>query len=68
MSQRLPALVNVEEAAPILGVSPATVRRWAGTGQIPSVRLGRRLRIDLSKIRTLDRSDIARLAQEARRA
>lgn len=59
-------LVSVDEAARVLGCSGATVRRWAAAGVIPTVRLGRSWRVDLSKIRGVDADEIARLAREAR--
>jgi len=67
MENRLPSLlVSAEHAAKVWGSSPASVRRWAAEGVIPVVRLGRSLRVDLSKVRGIDRDDIARLAREAR--
>ena len=39
-------LISLKEAAAVLGVSPASIRRliWAGT--IPTVRLTRRIQVD----------------------
>ncbi len=45
-------LVTVSDAAAILGVSVATVRRLVWTGKLPVVRLTRRLLVD---VRDLDR-------------
>ena len=36
-------LVDVEVAAAMLALSVSTVRRFARTGELPSVRMGRRL-------------------------
>jgi excisionase family DNA binding protein len=39
-------LLRVEEAAELLAVTPACIRKWISTRQIPSVKLGvRRLRV-----------------------
>jgi excisionase family DNA binding protein len=45
-------LVSVAEAAEVLGLSVASIRRLVRTGTLPAVRLTRRLRID---VRDLDR-------------
>jgi excisionase family DNA binding protein len=67
MEKNLPSLlVSIDEAAKVLGYSSASVRRWAGAGAIPTLRLGRSWRVDLSKIRGMDPAEIARLAREAR--
>lgn len=44
-------LVSLKDAATMLGVSVATVRRLVWTGKLPGVRLTRRLQVD---IRDLD--------------
>lgn len=41
----LPALVRVPDAAAALGISPGLVYTMARDGRLPSVRLGRLLRI-----------------------
>jgi hypothetical protein len=61
-----PMLVDAETAGKALGRSPSTIRSWASRGLIPSVRVGRSHRIDLTKLRGLDASEIARLARAAR--
>jgi excisionase family DNA binding protein len=67
MERHLPSpLVTVEEAARVLGTSTATIRRWASAGEIPVLRVGRRIRVDLSKMRGRDQDDIARLARDAK--
>lgn len=45
-------LVSLQEAAGVLGVSVATLRRLIWAGKLPVVRLTRRLQID---VRDLDR-------------
>jgi excisionase family DNA binding protein len=41
----LASLIAPSEAAEVLGVSPATVRRWLAEGQLEGVRIGGRLRV-----------------------
>ncbi len=48
-------LVSVHEAAQRLAISTATVRRWVAQQRIPSVRLGRVVRIRESDIVALIR-------------
>ena len=44
MERHLPSpLVTAEEAARVLGTSSATIRRWASAGEIPVLRVGRRI-------------------------
>lgn len=38
---RLPELLTAQEVAQALRVDPATVRRWANDGTLPSIRVGR---------------------------
>jgi excisionase family DNA binding protein len=45
-------LVSLAEAAEVLGLSVASIRRLVRAGTLPAVRLTRRLRID---VRDLDR-------------
>jgi len=61
-----PLLVTVQEAATIWRVSSQTMRRWVATGHVPSIRRGRLVRVDMTKVRGIDAEDIARLAREAR--
>lgn len=61
-----PALATSAQAAQALGVSVATVRRRVRDGQLPTVRVGRALRIDLSALRAREEADVARLASHAR--
>lgn len=62
-----PQLVSVREAARALGCSVPTVRRKVGSGELASVRLGRTVRVDLSKLVSLDRDDVAAMLDKARR-
>jgi excisionase family DNA binding protein len=39
-------LLNVQEAAVKLGISPLTMRAWIRQRRLPSVRLGRRVLLD----------------------
>jgi len=47
------ALLNCEQAAELLGISPWTVRKWLGTNKLRSVRLGRRVLIEPGEIRRI---------------
>ncbi len=60
------ALVPIDEAARLMGVSVSTVRRQIKDGSIPSRRIGRSVRVDLAALRPLDGEEVARLAREAR--
>jgi excisionase family DNA binding protein len=60
-----PPLVSVHEAAVRLGVSVNTVRRRVKSGEIPCTRIGKALRIDLSKVRVLDQEEVEEMAQRA---
>ena len=44
------ALLNVEEAAEMLRLSTATVRRWVFTGFIPYKKIGRAVRFSAAEI------------------
>ena len=54
------------QVAAIFKVSVATMRRWVKTGHVPSMRRGRLVRVDMTRIRGVDADDIARMAREAR--
>jgi excisionase family DNA binding protein len=43
-------LLSVAQSAAILGVVPATVRRWLKAGRIGRIQLGRRVLIEPSEI------------------
>lgn len=61
-----PALVSVTVAAERLGVSVVTVRRMVKKGELPSVRVGGSIRVDLAALRPPSESDVAKLAWSAR--
>jgi excisionase family DNA binding protein len=61
-----PLLVRVPEAAAVCKVSAKTVRRWVETRQIPAVRIGRMVRIDLTRVHGIDADDVAMMSREAR--
>ena len=66
LARQIPApLVSVHEAAERLGVSVNTVRRRVKSGEIPCTRIGKVLRIDLSKVRVLDEEEVEEMAQRA---
>ena len=66
LARQIPApLVSVHEAAERLGVSVNTVRRRVKSGEIPCTRIGKVLRIDLSKVRVLDQEEVEEMAQRA---
>ena len=68
LERHLPApLVSVHQAAERLGVSVNTVRRRVKSGEMPCTRIGKALRIDLTKVRPLDSEEILELATQAQR-
>ena len=46
----LPRVVSAEKLAREWGLAPATLRRWARTGEIPARRIGRRVVFDVNDI------------------
>jgi excisionase family DNA binding protein len=49
-------LVDIDEAAAYLGVSPRCVRNWAARGDLTAYRVGTKLlRFDLDEVRALAR-------------
>lgn len=61
-----PQLVSMPEAAKRLGVSLATVRRRVADRSLPSRRIGRTVRVDLSGLHTMPEAEVTRLATRAR--
>ena len=56
-------LLNVDEAAAMLGLKPATLYNWAYRRRIPKVKLGKALRFRVGTIhRLIAASEIAALA------
>jgi excisionase family DNA binding protein len=49
-NETLPALVSVEEACKLLGISRYSGYRAASTGELPTLRLGRRLYVPTAKL------------------
>jgi excisionase family DNA binding protein len=67
VENRLPSpLANVQQAAAALRCSVPTIRRKVKAGEIPSMRIGRSVRIDLSKLRALTGAEVRDLARRAR--
>jgi excisionase family DNA binding protein len=67
VEKRLPSpLVNVQQAAAMLECSVPTIRRKVKAGEIPSVRVGRAVRVDLSKLQALTGAEVRDLARRAR--
>ena len=67
LEKRIPArLVSVKEAAETLGCSESTVWRKIKVGEIPHRRIGRTVRVDLSRLRALDRDEVEAMAARAR--
>ena len=62
-----PLLVSVTEAAQAFKVSVPTMRRWVRGGNVPTVRVGATVRVDLSRVRGSDAGEVLRLATTARR-
>jgi len=61
-----PQLVSVAEAAEVLGVSVATVRRRVKDGTLPYRQIGRAVRVDLSAQRAATVAEVVELAEAAR--
>ena len=66
LERHLPApLVSVQDAAERLGVSVNTVRRRLKSGDIPCTRIGKAVRIDLTKVRPLDQTEVDEMTERA---
>ena len=61
-----PAVVSLSQAAGHLGVSVSPLRRRAKAGELPVVRIGRSIRVDLSRLQPVDNATVADLAASAR--
>lgn len=46
----VPALIDLEQASALLGLSIESVRRYCVTGDIPAVQIGKQWRIDKAKL------------------
>jgi excisionase family DNA binding protein len=47
---RLPALIGVEQACALLGISRSAGYRAAATGDLPTIRFGRRLYVPTARL------------------
>ena len=61
-----PRYGTVKDAARVLLCSEQTVRRKIDLGEIPSMRVGRAVRVDLAALKPLDPATVAELARAAR--
>ncbi|HEX3696644.1 MAG TPA: helix-turn-helix domain-containing protein [Polyangia bacterium] len=61
-----PALLTVPAAAQAFKVSVPTMRRWVKAGEVPTVKVGNTIRVDLSRLHGTDDFTIARLARASR--
>jgi excisionase family DNA binding protein len=50
---RLPALIGVEQACTLLGISRSAGYRAAAAGDLPTIRLGRRLYVPTARLLTM---------------
>ena len=46
----VPALLNLEEAALLLGLSVDSVRRYCVNGDLPAIQIGKQWRVDKEKL------------------
>lgn len=46
----VPALIDLEQASALLGLSIESVRRYCVTGDIPAIQIGKQWRIDKQKL------------------
>lgn len=53
MAEKYPLVISVHRAAQLLDVTPTTAYSWARQGEIPSIRLGGRIRIPVAKLADL---------------
>lgn len=60
-----PVLLSIPEAAAAFKVSVPTMRRWVKRGEVPSVRVGATIRVDMSRLHGSDELALAREAQKA---
>ncbi len=63
-----PRLGTLREAADLLGVSYATVRRRVQDGSLPVRRVGKAIRVDLAALRPIPEAEVVRLATAARKS
>lgn len=61
-----PHHLTVSEAASALKVSIPTMRRWVRRGEVPTLKIGHTVRVDLSRLHGTDATTIAQRANAAR--
>ena len=61
-----PTFATVTEAANALKVSVPTMRRWVKAGRVPTLKVGNTVRVDLSRMKGLDASEVGRRAAALR--
>jgi excisionase family DNA binding protein len=61
-----PKHVTVSEAARLYNVSVPTMRRWVRKRVVRTFKVGRVLRVDVSRLQAADADDLARKSAEAR--
>jgi hypothetical protein len=64
----MPCLISLREYATIVGASVATAKRDAREGRIATVKIGRRVLVDMARLRGVDAADVARMSATARAA
>ncbi len=69
LHRALPAqLVSLHEASKLLGLSLSTVRRRVRDGTLPTRKVGRAIRLDVSALRPLSNEEVAEQAWRLRHA
>jgi excisionase family DNA binding protein len=63
-----PALLTLPEAAQAFKVSVQTMRRWVKAGAVPTVKVGKTVRVDVSRLHGTDDLAVARLTRAAHTA
>lgn len=53
MLEELPPTISVEQAGKVLGISRRSAYRAAGTGELPTIRVGRRLLVPTARLMQL---------------
>ena len=66
MTAMPPALATVPEAASAFKVSVPTMRRWVKRGDVPRVKIGNTMRVDLSRLHGVTSVEIAERASQNR--
>jgi excisionase family DNA binding protein len=61
-----PKHLTITEAAKAIKVSIPTMRRWVRKGVVTTLKVGKVIRVDVSRLRGVDAAEIVRSAGEAR--